>query len=62
MNVSGADRRGVGVVFGVVVGFAPVGALVRQLNARGVGGLGQCSSPSRAKYGSVFDAFLTQRK
>lgn len=41
MNVSGADRRGVGVVFGVVVSLAEVRALVRQLEARGVRGLGQ---------------------
>jgi hypothetical protein len=32
MNVPGAEVCGVGVVFGIVVGLAEVGALIGQLN------------------------------
>jgi hypothetical protein len=40
MDVTRADVRGVGVVFGIVVRFAEVRALVWQFNERAVGGLG----------------------
>jgi hypothetical protein len=57
VHVSGADARGVGVVFGVVIGLAEKRALVRQLDKNAAIGLEMrfrrlCEGRSCYQYGS----------